>query len=275
LQDTYYELTLEITEYKNIINDFLVSATDVGFEEFENTYIVRSEDHLDDLAWAIKSFIKKLNITFSTNISYKINILKQKTDDWVKIYQSAVKPILVKPFYIRPTWYDSKNDYINILIDPALSFGTGHHETTSSCLEVIGRYAKKDMFVIDVGCGSGLLGIGAYKLGAMVDICDTDQVAIDDSIKNFKINTSRYNKAWVGSIVQSNKQYDIVVANIVADILIFIAKDLKNGLKNNSILILSGILEQYLDKVTPYFSELKLKEVIEKNEWRTLVYIKE
>ena len=103
MQDTYYELTLEVTEYKNIINDFLVSATDVGFEEFENTYIVRSEDHLDDLAWAIKSFIKKLNIAFSTNISYKINILKQKTDDWVKIYQSAVKPILVKPFYVRPT----------------------------------------------------------------------------------------------------------------------------------------------------------------------------
>ncbi|MFA6789569.1 MAG: 50S ribosomal protein L11 methyltransferase, partial [Arcobacteraceae bacterium] len=126
--------------------------------------------------------------------------------------------------------------------------------------------------VVDVGCGSGILAVAASKLGAVVDMCDTDETAVNDAKENFKLNQSVFNEVWVGSVSKTSKKYDVVVANIVADVLAMIASDLKRSMKENGILILSGILDKHLSKVENKYKELKQLEVIQKNEWVTLVY---
>ncbi len=154
------------------------TLTNEAIEELDNTIIARSENDLSDIEFGVKEFAKALDIKCDTSLIKKDNI------DWIKQYQESVKSIEVGDFYIRPSWDEAKEDKINIIIDPALSFGSGHHETTSSCIEVISEYVKDKSTVLDVGTGSGILAIAASKLGAIVDICDTDSVCIKDTISN-------------------------------------------------------------------------------------------
>jgi len=111
----------------------------------------------------------------------------------------------------------------------------------------------------------------AFK-GAEVELCDTDPLAVDSSIENFELNKQKYLDIWVGSANKTNKKYDIVVANIIADVLKVIANELKSKLKDGSILIISGILDKKEHIVTPKFQDLKLLERIQKDEWITLIY---
>ena len=179
----------------------------------------------------------------------------------------------IEEFYIHPSWHLPKENKINILINPALAFGSGHHETTRSCVKAIKKYVKKGNTFLDVGCGSGILGIVANKLGAEVDACDTDSLAIKSTKENYVLNNARYNKLWEGSVNNADKKYDIVVANIIADVLIFISNDLKKRV--NNILILSGIIDKYKNKVIEKYKDLKLVDEIKENEWVTLVFRKE
>ena len=165
-----------------------------------------------------------------------------------------------------------KDGFVNITIDPALAFGTGHHPTTSTCLSAISKYVKKNNEVCDVGCGSGILAIGAIKLGAIVDACDTDEVSIANAKENAKLNGVSYRQIWQGSINKTDKKYDVVIANIVADVLVFLAKDLKNALNDkDSIMILSGILDKYEQKVLDAYKDCDLVEKIAQDEWVSLV----
>ena len=91
---------------------------------------------------------------------------KLQNNDWVKSYQESIKPLAIDQFYIHPTWDAPHNNLINIAIDPALAFGTGHHPTTASSLRAVSKYVEEGDDVLDVGCGSGILGIAAMKLGA-------------------------------------------------------------------------------------------------------------
>jgi ribosomal protein L11 methyltransferase len=127
------------------------------------------------------------------------------------------------------------------------------------------------MDVLDVGCGSGILGIGAMKLGAVVDACDTDPISVENAKTNAALNNLEFHKLWEGSASQATQKYDIVVANIVADVLTFIANELKERLKDDAILILSGILDKYEDKVLNYYKDCEIIEKIAVDEWVTLV----
>jgi ribosomal protein L11 methyltransferase len=131
------------------------------------------------------------------------------------------------------------------------------------------------MSVIDVGCGSGILGLACTKLGAKVALCDTDPLSVDSSKENFALNEEQYNSIWEGSVNKADKSYDIVIANIIADVLRFIAKDLKSACKTDGVLILSGILDKKENLVTESFKELTLVKRTLKDEWVTLVYKKE
>lgn len=265
MKEFYYELTIDTISSQEIFLDLLTQLTESAIEIEENKLISRSEEDLSDVEFGINEFAKALNIECKTSL------IKKKNEDWIKKYQESVKAVEVGKFYVRPTWIDKKDDKIDIIINPALSFGSGHHETTSSCLLAISKYVKSGDEVIDVGCGSGILSIAASKLGASVDICDTDDVCIESSKSNFSLNNASYNNAWIGSAAKSNKQYDVVIANIVADVLVMISKELKKCLKEGGTLVLSGILDKHLNKVLKKFDELSQVEVIQKNEWVTLV----
>jgi len=274
----YYELTVKPEVYYELFLDLILSLTTEAIQEIDEAIIIRSQDNLDDIKDGIEAFTSELSNAFNTVIKCDITLEKKENQDWIKVYQQSVQPILVEPFYIHPSWNDPKDGYINISIDPTLAFGSGHHETTASCLKAIGQYVKKDMSICDVGCGSGILGIAATKLGAIVDICDTDDIAVEDALKNFNINNIKPNRSWDGSAALANKTYDIVIANIVADVLIFIHKDLKKITKDGGMMILSGIMNQYCKKVIDKFLQDKnysLVDQIDQNEWTTLIIKKD
>lgn len=275
MEKFYYELKITPKKYYELYLDLISSLTPEAIEELDGTIIVRSETSLDDIVDGINLFTQALQSNKDETIICDIELLEKENEDWIQKYKDAVEPITVGKFHIHPSWTQPKDDKLNILIDPALSFGSGHHETTSSCLEAISKYVKKDDTLIDVGSGSGILAIAATKLGAICDICDTDDFAVKDALENFKANNVLVNNSWVGSALASSKQYNIVVANIVADVLVMINKDLKKVLLDDGILILSGILTVYEQKVLKKFKELKILEIIHKNEWTTLVLKKE
>lgn len=264
----YYELTIKPEEEHEVFVDLVTSLTNEAIEETNSSIIARSENDLVDIEFGIKEFAKAIGIKCKTILEKKENI------DWIKQYQDSVRSVEVGNFYIRPSWDEAKEDKINIIIDPALSFGSGHHETTSSCIEAISKYVNAENTVLDVGTGSGILAIAASKLGAIVDICDTDEVCINDTISNYKLNETSFHESWIGSANTTRKKYDVVLANIVADVLVFIASDLKKCLNDDGILVVSGILDKHIDKVLRKFKDLKQLELIHKNEWITIVFKK-
>ncbi len=271
MNEYYYELKIVPSCHYDLFLDLVMSLTEDAVEELDNAIILRSEDELDTVLEGVEYFTQELTNALGEEVTCFTSLEKIENENWIQKYKDSIEPVDVGKFYIHPSWYEPKRDKINILIDPALAFGSGHHETTSSCLDAISKYVKSGDTLIDVGAGSGILSIAATKLGAICDLCDTDEQATENALINFDSNGVKPNKAWTGSAVVAPQKYDVVVANIVADVLIMINKDLKKVLKDDGILILSGILENYEDKVLKKFEEFQIIEKIAKNEWRTLV----
>jgi len=271
MQEYYFELVVKLSSHHSLFSDFLSDTLPVGFEETEDGFIVRSEDELDTIVWGLEQFNEALQKALTQTIELECKQTKKKNSDWVKEYQQSIKPLQIDKFYIHPTWNEPNSELINIVIDPALAFGTGHHPTTASSLRAIAKYVNKNSSVLDVGCGSGILGVGAAKLGADVDACDTDLVCVQNSLENASLNDIEFKNIWEGSCSLAKDNYDVVVANIVADVLTFIANDLKKVLKDDGILILSGILDKYEKKVLGFYKDYKILERIAQEEWVTLI----
>lgn len=271
MQDYYYMLVVKPSSHLELFSDFLVDVLPVGFEETDEGFIIRSEEDLETVMWGIEQFSEALQRAIGEVIDMEMNLTKEKNDDWIAQYQQGITPIEIDPFYIHPTWETPKDGMFNIAIDPALAFGTGHHPTTASCLRGIGKYVKAGDTVMDVGCGSGILAIAAIKKGAIVDACDTDPLSVENALVNGSQNNIVYRRLWEGPIQESDETYDVIIANIVADVLVFIAGDLKKRLREGGIVILSGIMDKYEDKVLRAYKAFELTERIVENEWVTLV----
>lgn len=274
MQDYYYMLVVKPSSHLELFGDFLVDVVPVGFEELDDGFIIRSEEDLETISWGIEQFAQALQSSLGQVIDLELTLTKEKNDDWIAQYQSAISPIEIPPFYIHPTWEAPKEGMHNIAIDPALAFGTGHHPTTASCLRAIASYVRQGDTVMDVGCGSGILGMAAQKLGAVVDACDTDPLSVANAITNAHQNGLEYRRLWEGPVQETNEVYDVIVANIVADVLVFIASDLSKRLKDGGVLILSGIMDKYEDKVLKAYKKYELTQRIVENEWVTLVVTK-
>jgi len=269
VKNSYNELTIKLKEeFVDFIADFIANISGDGVEIGNDKIIVRSENNIEYIKEALDSLIETLEKPIE--IKYTLEVKENK--DWIKNYQNSIKPIEVGKFYIYPSWYEKKEGKINIKIDPALAFGSGHHATTYSCLEAISEIVKGKERVLDVGCGSGILGLACYKLGSNVELCDTDPIAIDGCKANFILNNAKYDKLWEGSANMAKGKYDVIIANIVADILKLIKNDLKKVLKSNGILILSGILDKKEQQVIEAYKDLKLIDKKQKDEWITLIY---
>ena len=271
MQEYYYELVVKVSSHLSLFSDFLSDTVPVGFEEKDDGFVIRSEDSLDTIEWGLIQYQEALQKALNETIEIECTHSKQKNSDWVAEYQNSIKPLAIDKFYIHPTWNEPSDTLINISIDPALAFGTGHHPTTASSLKAISKYVKDGDSLIDVGCGSGILSIAAMKLGATVDACDTDVVSVENSLVNAGLNDVKFHNIWEGSCSVSTKKYDMVVANIVADVLTFISKELKQSLKDDGILVLSGILDKYEAKVLSFYKNCEIVQRIPQDDWVTLI----
>lgn len=272
MQSNYFELTITLKEegFVDFIADFVANIAGDGIEIGKNHIIVRSEHDLSHIQEAVTTLIG----TLGGAIEVEFSVEEKENQDWIASYQNSIEPIEVGKFYIYPSWYQAKEGKINVKIDPALAFGSGHHATTFTCLDVIGRYVHKGQRVLDVGCGSGILGLAATKLGATVELCDTDPISVDSCEQNFALNGEEYEELWEGSSNQAQGEYDVVIANIIADVLKLIVKDLTRATQKDGILVLSGILDTKEEQVKEVYEHFELLERKQKDEWVTLVYKK-
>lgn len=272
MKKTYNELQITPSDAYPYFVDFILSLSDEAIEERDGTIIVRSEEDLEMVLFGVDAFAQKLSQSLSRTILVDTKLTVKENEDWIAKYRASVQPLHVGEFYVHPSWIDDEDGKKNILIDPALAFGSGHHETTYGCLMLLQHYVSAGVSVLDVGCGSGILSIAACKLGAKVDLCDTDEQATSSAKENFVLNHEIYHRIWTGSVQKREQEYDVVIANIIADVLIMLSSDLISATKIGGVLILSGILDKYVDKVEAKFSHLELLEKYKKEEWYTLVF---
>lgn len=189
------------------------------------------------------------------NIAHTIEQTKCEEDDWLNNWRKYFKPTLVgEKLIICPSWHEIEdtNGRVVLDIDPGLAFGTGKHETTRLCLETLEKYVKVGDSVLDVGCGSGILGIASILFGAKSAFgVDIDPMAVRTAVENAKTNKVEDKFQVVcGDLTQKVEgKYDIIVANIVADAIIFLSKDVRNFMNADTVYIMSGIIDSRLSDV--------------------------
>ena len=169
--------------------------------------------------------------------------------DWVRLTQSQFTPVEITPeFWIVPTWHEPPAQARQIIrLDPGLAFGTGTHPTTRMCLRWIARHAIEGQRVLDYGCGSGILAIGAARFGAArIDAVDIDPAAVQSTVDNARANGVQLN---AGLPDKADGRYDTVLANILATPLKVLAPLLCSHVAPGGSLVLAGILERQADEL--------------------------
>ena len=213
-----------------------------------------------------------------------IAVSETEDKDWINNWKQYFKPFTVDDILIKPTWEEippQHRDKLLIQIDPGTAFGTGMHETTQLCIRQLEKYVTPDSEVLDVGTGSGILGITALKLGAKhVFGTDLDENAITAVGENLEANgiAPEQFKVVQGNIIDDKavqdevkyEYYDIAVANILADVIIMLQKEIPVHIKKNGIFITSGIIDMKEEAVKAAFEANDAFEIVEithQGEW--------
>lgn len=219
---------------------------------------------------------------FSGVGSLEVTTREVDDEDWVNVWRKYYKPIHTGRIVVVPNWikYQTKEGETPIFIDSGMAFGTGEHETTRLCLELLGELEVADKEVLDIGTGSGILGIAAAALGAKsVFMSDLDIVAVESANKNLALNTvkSDVDIKQCDLLSEADISGDIVLANITADILIRLSKDIKEHMRPSGYLIISGIIHMRADEVRNAFLSAGLKLDTERvdGEWRAMRFVRE
>lgn len=203
--------------------------------------------------------------------------------DWVNNWKQYFHQFYVDDILIIPSWEDVKpedEDKMVIHIDPGTAFGTGMHETTQLCIRQIRKHVTPDTEILDVGCGSGILGMLALKFGAKHSVgTDLDPCAIDATYENMEVNgiSKDQYEVMIGNIIDDKavqdkvgyECYDIVVANILADVLVALTPVIVNQMKKGGIYITSGIIDDKEETVVEAVKKagLEVLEVTYQGEW--------
>lgn len=203
-------------------------------------------------------------------------------EDWSTAWKKYYKPIkLTDRIVIKPTWEEYKAEERDIIIemDPGMAFGTGSHETTQMCSILLDKYVGCDHDVLDVGCGSGILSIIASKLGAKkVEAIDIDEVAVRVAKENIEINGEtpkiKTFKAVLSDLQAEDQKFDIIVANIIANVIIDLSALIPYYLKKNSLFITSGIIKERKQDVIDACLKngMSCIDSLEMGEWVAMVF---
>lgn len=215
------------------------------------------------------------------DIIYTVDFYEYDEEDYQNSWKKYLFPEKVsEKFVVKPTWreYTPEADELIIELDPGRAFGTGSHPTTSLCLKLMEENISQGDSVIDVGTGSGILMIAADRLGASeIYGTDIDELAVESAKENLELNKISEEKAKVykGDLISvvENKKFDVVVANILADVLLILLHDISKVVKPNGKIIFSGIIEDKCELLKREVESLgfTVEEIKADKEWRAML----
>lgn len=212
------------------------------------------------------------------NISFEIGTAGCEEQDWLNNWKQYFNPIEVgEKLLIRPTWRDKYDPQGRVVLnlDPGLAFGSGTHETTRLCLQAVEKYTTNETTILDVGCGSGILAVASLLLGAKSAVgVDIDEMAVKTARENAVLNKvdDRFTVLSGNLTDKVEGKYNVVVANIVADAIIMLSKDIKNFMDDDSYYIMSGIIDTRVDDVLNAIEDtFEVTEKLLENGWCCLV----
>lgn len=247
-----------------------------GFESFvENdegltAYIQKNE-------WSA-SILDDIYILSSNefNISYEFNEIEQT--NWNEEWEKNFNPIVVDDLCsVRAPFHEKPDTTYDLIIEPKMSFGTGHHETTHMMIQHILKNDFEGKSVLDMGCGTGVLAILAEKVGAIkLDAIDIDNWCYLNSVENVERNNCKAISVYEGDVAQlEGKNYDIIIANINRNILLQDIKTYAKCLNANGMLFLSGFYKDDIPMIETECNKhmLKLEEILERGQWVSLKFI--
>ena len=273
------QLTKE--EAKSMFVDFIPDLPPDDGRAKVNFYIDSEEDD-GSMLEKVKAELEDLRMFIDIGEG---TITESETEDkeWINNWKQYFHQFYVDDVLIIPSWEDVKpedEDKMIIHIDPGTAFGTGMHETTQLCIRQIRKYVSENTKILDVGCGSGILGMLALKFGAEHSVgTDLDPCAIDATHENMEVNgiaKDRY-EVMIGNIIDDKEVqdkagyecYDIVAANILADVLVELTSVIVNQLKKGGIYITSGIIDDKESTVVEAVKKagLEVLDVTYQGEW--------
>ena len=243
---------------ESVLEQSEVVKVSTMYEPDDKDFVANLEANLENL--------KANGVQFGEILKGEIDAADYE-NEWKKYYN----PIKTKNITIVPTWieYHPEKEEKIMRLDPGMAFGTGSHATTRMCLELMDVEGKD---VIDVGCGSGILGIAAKICGAKsVYMCDIDAQAVEFATKNAELNdvVAMIEKA---DLLEGEQQADFIFANITADILMRFSKSIGKHLRENGTIVLSGIIDTRLDEVIQCYESAgyKIVDSMAIDDWRAL-----
>ena len=283
---SYIEATIEIPRnLSDAVCNFIIENISSGLileeEDDSQTLIIKfylpseqDNDFRQKLHYYFNSLIE-LDDTFDYEPDIKERVVENV--EWEDAYKESVRSVVIADdVVIRPPWEDVKPETkYDIVIEPKMAFGTGSHETTRSCLEIIRKTFKKNMTFLDMGCGSGILSILADQMGAkQIKSIDYDLISTENTIENFNLNnvTTEY-EVFHGSIemCENDKPYDYVCANIIKSAILQMLDRLNHLTKPGGYLVLSGLLDDDVEEIQEHLLKLNLSDysILKDNEWRS------
>ena len=241
----------------------------VGDEVFVKTVLEGDETSFLD---SLKSVLKTLNISVSIDLNEIDDV------DWTKEWKKYFKPVHTSSVTVVPSWieYDKAEGEKILLIEPGHAFGTGEHETTKMCLDMMGDVKGKD--IVDVGCGSGILGIAAKICGAKsAYLCDIDSMCVESSVRHAKLNKVDVTVEERDLLSDKDVYGDLVFANLTADILLELSDGICDHISDGGYLIISGIIDSREEEVLTRYLDLGLKLVdkMSMKDWRAFKFQKQ
>lgn len=263
--------------YWDYIDENLTAPSDVLVKAFI------ALDETGKIVPLIREDLEKLKENGGSFISFgSFEVTKREVegDDWLEIWRKHFRPLHIgEKIVVCPEWieYEKQPHEQVIKLDSNMAFGTGEHETTAMCLKLLQHYLTPESTCIDVGCGSGILGISAIKLGAkFAYLTDIDDIAVKSATHNSEINgvSDKVKVSHADLLNSADIKGDIMLANITAEILCRLAPSIPKNLKKGGTLILSGIIESRLSAVYEAFTAqgLKREKEIKEGEWFALSF---
>ncbi len=276
----YYELLFTTITTEDYQQDLLINTLgEIGFDTFEELeFGFKAYIPVDDFDRAVLDEALEAYRDMFT-FSYEITLIPQK--NWNEVWESNFEPIAIKDkIFVRATFHEPRPEFeFEIVIDPKMAFGTGHHQTTSMMLELLLENDMAGKKVLDMGCGTGILAIMASKLGAKeVTAIDYDPVCFDSTVENAALNGIQNITALCGGKeVIPDEQFDVILANINRNILLDQVQRYSEVLKTDGELYLSGFYETPdLDIIMDEARKYGIKYIIHKlnNNWVAAKFIK-